>query len=359
VRPPAPDVDTAGEGEAQALEAMVLEEFKRRGVNAKIQRRVISARLLRVEMSVPPRSSLKSLDQHAEDVCHHVAQRLGDPKLQPVYEIEDGQRVFVAPRRRPRAVELAALLRRAEAWLKQRPGRFVVGEALDGEPVVGDLSDGATPHLLVAGQAGSGKSVFLRALTLGLTAHHPPDALEVVLVDPKLVTFADLEVQLGAHLAGPVLNDVDEVLPKLEELVDEMQRRYELFKQAKVQDLSQYNEVVAGAARLRRTVMVVDEFADLLFVKSSRAPFLQAVQRLGAKARAAGIHLILATQHPTVKMIPGEIKANLGGKIALRVSSAVNSRVVLDEGGAERLLGGGDLLADLGRGCVRAQAPLA
>ena len=251
------------------------------------------------------------------------------------------------------------LLRRGEAWLRKRPGRFVVGEGLAGEPVLGDLSDGATPHLLVAGQAGSGKSVFLRALVIGMTAYHPPSLLQLVLVDPKLVTFTDLEERMGAHLASPVLNDVEEVLPKLDELVDEMQRRYELFKDKKVQDLLQYNEVVPAEGRLVRTIMVVDEFADLLFVKSSRAPFLQAIQRLGAKARAAGIHLILATQHPTVKMIPGEIKANLGGKIALRVSSAVNSRVVLDVGGAEKLLGAGDLIADLGRGPVRAQAPLA
>ncbi len=353
------DSDRDGDGEAQALEAMVLEEFKRRGVNARIQKRIISARLVRIEMSVPPRSSLKHLDQHAEDVCHHVAQKLGDPKLQPVYESEEGQRVFIAPRRRPRAVELGVLLRRGEAFLGKRPGRFVVGEGLEGEPVLGDLSDGATPHLLVAGQAGSGKSVFLRALVLGMTAFHPPSQIQMVLVDPKLVTFADLEERMGAHLASPVLNDVEEVLPKLDELVDEMQRRYELFKAKKVQDLHQYNDVVDPRERLVRTIMVVDEFADLLFVKSSRAPFLQAIQRLGAKARAAGIHLILATQHPTVKMIPGEIKANLGGKIALRVSSAVNSRVVLDVGGAEKLLGAGDLIADLGRGPVRAQAPLA
>jgi S-DNA-T family DNA segregation ATPase FtsK/SpoIIIE len=356
---PAANSDVQGETEARALESMVLEEFKRRGVNARIQRRIISARLVRIEMSVPPRSSLKHLDQHAEDVCHHLAQRLGDAKLQPVYESEEGQRVFIAPRRQPRAVELGVLLRRDEEYLRKRPGRFVVGEGLDGAPVRGDLSDGATPHLLVAGQAGSGKSVFLRALVLGMTAYHPPSQLQMVLVDPKLVTFTDLEARMGAHLASPVLNDVEEVLPKLDELVDEMARRYELFRQKKVQDLLQFNEVVAAEERLVRTIMVVDEFADLLFVKSSRAPFLQAIQRLGAKARAAGIHLILATQHPTVKMIPGEIKANLGGKIALRVSSAVNSRVVLDVGGAEKLLGAGDLIADLGRGPVRAQAPLA
>jgi S-DNA-T family DNA segregation ATPase FtsK/SpoIIIE len=360
-RPDAPivDGDRQGDTESQELEAMILEEFKRRGVSARIQKRIISARLIRIEMSVPPRSSLKHLDQHAEDVCHHLASRLGDPKLQPVYESEEGQRVFIAPRRQPRAVELGVLLRRGEEWLSKRPGRFVVGEGLEGAPVLGDLSDGATPHLLVAGQAGSGKSVFLRALVLGMTAYHPPSLLTMVLVDPKLVTFTDIEERIGPHLASPVLNDVEEVLPKLDELVDEMQRRYELFKQKKVQDLHQYNEVVSTEERLARTIMVVDEFADLLFVKSSRAPFLQAIQRLGAKARAAGIHLILATQHPTVKMIPGEIKANLGGKIALRVSSAVNSRVVLDVSGAEKLLGAGDLIADLGRGPVRAQAPLA
>jgi S-DNA-T family DNA segregation ATPase FtsK/SpoIIIE len=135
-----------------------------------------------------------------------------------------------------------------------------------------------------------------------------------------------------------------------------MEARYTLFEKARVQDVHDYNE---GAWEpLPRRVVVVDEFADLLVDKSTTQAFLDAVKRLGAKARAAGIHLVCATQRPDRTAVPGAIKANLGGKIALKVQAQVNSRIILDQAGAEHLLGRGDLLADLGHGVVRAQAPL-
>jgi S-DNA-T family DNA segregation ATPase FtsK/SpoIIIE len=123
-------------------------------------------------------------------------------------------------------------------------------------------------------------------------------------------------------------------------------------------DISEYNEQVVLQERLERRVLVIDEFQDLTAEKDSSRAFFDGVKRLGAKARAAGIHMILATQRPDRDTVPAVIKANLGGRIALQVASQINSRIVLDQGGAETLLGKGDLYASLGRGLVRAQAPL-
>ena len=136
-----------------------------------------------------------------------------------------------------------------------------------------------------------------------------------------------------------------------------MEERYVLFESAQVSDVHEYN-AAHPSARVARHVVVIDEFYDLTAEKRSAERFCLLVGRLGAKARAAGIHLVLATQRPDQKTVPPGLKANLGGKIALHVSSAVNSRIILDQAGAENLLGRGDLLADLGRGVVRAQVAM-
>jgi S-DNA-T family DNA segregation ATPase FtsK/SpoIIIE len=144
----------------------------------------------------------------------------------------------------------------------------------------------------------------------------------------------------------------------IERLVEVMEERYRLFEKAQVSDIREYNESVEGEARLERKVVVIDEFQDLTAEKASAKPFFAGVKRLGAKARAAGVHLILATQRPDREVVPGLLRTNLGGKIALRVATAINSRIILDEAGAERLHGKGDLLANLGNGTIRAQAPM-
>jgi S-DNA-T family DNA segregation ATPase FtsK/SpoIIIE len=162
----------------------------------------------------------------------------------------------------------------------------------------------------------------------------------------------------SAHLDGPIRYDIDETLPAIEQLVDLMEERYKILEAAQVADVGEYDEQASASQQLERRVLVIDEFQDLITEKATAQAFFTGIKRLGAKARAAGIHLILATQRPDRDTVPPIIKANLGGKIALQVASKVNSRIVLDDGGAEKLLGKGDLLASLGRGIVRAQAPL-
>ncbi|NUQ74056.1 MAG: PD-(D/E)XK nuclease family protein [Polyangiaceae bacterium] len=351
VEPPAPpEGDAAGAAEAAELKKQIVSQLRRQGVTVEVARELVGPSLVRIEV-VSPRQRVALLDRVAQDVEHHLAAR--DVR----FEKEGARRLFVAPRRVPRKVSLEGLLSKAAPYLRERPGRFVLGEGIDGEVVKGDLADGSTCHLLVGGQTGSGKSVLLRAIVSSLCHFHLPSAIRFTLVDPKRVTFGAFEAGIRAHLEGPILYDVEALLEELDSLANEMDDRYARFERATVQNIDDYNEVAAEP--LARRVVVVDEFQDLLAGASTRKPFLDAVKRLGSMARAAGIHLILATQRPDKATVPGEIKANLGGKIALKVQAAVNSRIILDQGGAERLLGRGDLLADLGHGVVRAQAPLA
>ncbi len=342
--------DAQGQIEAEALEKQIVAELRRLGVMVQVARRTAGPTLIRLEVMIA-RQRVAQLDRVAQDVEHHLAAR------GVRFDRDGAKRVFYAPRVQPRRVELAALLAHEAAFLRARPGRFIVGEGIDGEVITGDLSDGSTCHLLVGGQTGSGKSVLLRGIVTSLCHFHPPEAIRFTLVDPKRVTFGNFAGTVAAHLEGPVCYDAEALLPVLDDLVTEMEERYERFDHAKVEDLDGYNE--ASSEHLARRVVVVDEFQDLISDKATQKAFLDGVKRLGAKARAAGIHLVCATQRPDAKTVPGEIKANLGGKIALKVQAAINSRIILDQPGAEKLLGRGDLLADLGHGVVRAQAPMA
>lgn len=352
-----PDTDSNGRNEAEALRDRILAELKREGALAACPRPpVVGPTLYLIEVS-RPRGAVRHLDRAAEDVRHRLAAEDG---VEAEYEKSGGHRRFVVKRPKPQRVLLRPLLLAQRDYLSARPGRFVVGQCPDGQISCGDFSDSSTPHLLVAGQSGSGKSVLLQSLIASLVQYHPPASIRFTLVDPKRVTFngASFRGAVAAHLDGPVRFDIEDVLPVLEQLIEAMEERYGLFETARVTDIGEFNEQASAEARLERRILVIDEFQDLIGDKATTAAFFGAIRRLGAKARAAGIHLVLATQRPDKDVVPPIIKANLGGKIALQVASKTNSRIVLDEGGAERLLGKGDLLANLGRGLVRAQAPL-
>jgi S-DNA-T family DNA segregation ATPase FtsK/SpoIIIE len=349
--------DEEGRRVAERLRDRIVGELRKQGVNATCPRPpTVGPTLFEIEVT-RPRGPVRALDQAAADVKHRLASEDG---TELEYEQRGGKRLFVVKRSVPRKVYLGPLLADAKTWLAERPGRFVVGQKPNGEILLGDLSDSCTPHLLIGGQAGSGKSFLLRALVASLVHYHPPSAIRFVLIDPKRVTFniPTFSSAVGAHLDGPIGYDANDALPVIERLVDVMEERYALFTKAQVSDLNEYNESVPQEDRIERKVVVIDEFQDLTAEKSTAKPFFEGVKRLGAKARAAGVHLILATQRPDKDTVPGLLRANLGGKIALRVASAVNSRIILDEPGAERLLGKGDLLANLGHGITRAQAAL-
>lgn len=349
--------DDDGRKQAEKLRDAILTEMRKHGVNAVCPRPpVVGPTLFEIEVT-RPRGSVKAVDQVAEDVKHRLASEDGTTAT---YEHRNGRRIFVVRRPVPRKVLLSPLLAEARDYLAEQPGRFVLGQRPTGEVLYGDLSDSSTPHLLVGGTTGSGKSVLLRGVVASLVHYHGPSAIRFILIDPKRVTFnvPAFQSAVGAHLDGPIGYDAEDAIPIIERLVDVMEERYRLFEKSQVSDIREYNETAVEGERLERKVVVIDEFQDLTAEKDNAKPFFAGIKRLGAKARAAGVHLILATQRPDRDVVPPLLKTNLGGKVALRVATQTNSRIILDEGGAEKLMGKGDLLANLGNGLVRAQAPL-
>ncbi len=196
------------------------------------------------------------------------------------------------------------------------------------------------PHLLIAGATGSGKSIFLKTLIASILYHLTPDEARLVLIDPKRVEFGVFASSL--FCACEVVTDFEDIAAVFEAIIWEMEKRYELLEHAGASDLRQYNAGVEPRQRQPYIVVVVDEFADLLMQKVEG--FENRVVRLAQKARASGIHLVLATQRPSADVIKGLLKANIPGRIAFSVSSQVDSKIILDMGGAENLTGKGDLI---------------
>ncbi len=215
---------------------------------------------------------------------------------------------------------------------------IALGQGVSGEPVIADLAK--MPHVLIAGTTGAGKSVCLNAIISGLLMHLSPEQLRLVMIDPKRVELADFAAI--PHLAfSRIVVEMDEVVGTLQAVINEMESRYRKFAAAGVRNVAAYNDRPAGT-RIPYWVVVIDELADLMIA----APFQVETQlvRLAQLARATGIHLVVATQRPSVDVITGLIKANFPTRIAFAVASSVDSRTVLDQGGAEKLLGRGDML---------------
>ena len=219
---------------------------------------------------------------------------------------------------------------------------FILGRDIEGDPQVVDVAK--TPHLLIAGTTGSGKSVCVNSLISTILYKKRPDEVKMILVDPKVV---ELKIYNDVpHLLTPVITDPKKALQALQYCIDEMERRYALLDQLKVRNIEGFNKAIKTsdflADPLPYILVVIDEFADLMLTSSKQLE--PAVSRLTAKARAVGIHLVLATQRPSVDVITGVIKSNIPSRIAFMVSSYTDSRVILDEPGAEMLLGKGDML---------------
>jgi DNA segregation ATPase FtsK/SpoIIIE, S-DNA-T family len=216
-----------------------------------------------------------------------------------------------------------------------------LGRDISGDPNVAILSK--MPHLLVAGATGSGKSVCINGIIISLLYKAKPNEVKLMMIDPKLV---ELNIYNGIpHLLAPVVTDPRKASMALKKVVKEMEKRYELFAGVGARDIERYNVLIsqeAGLSKLPYIVVIVDELADLMMV--APADVEDAICRLAQMARAAGIHLIIATQRPSVDVITGVIKANIPSRIAFAVSSQTDSRTILDMGGAEKLLGRGDML---------------
>jgi DNA segregation ATPase FtsK/SpoIIIE, S-DNA-T family len=233
-------------------------------------------------------------------------------------------------------------------------GRLIVpiGADIAGQPVQLDFSSPDSPHLLVAGTTGSGKSVALETILHGLI-RYPSDSLRLRLVDPKGTELLDF--QDDPHTDGLIGGDAVDALEILEDAVAEMQRRYELMRPLRARNLVQYNQAVEAEDRKPWVVIVLDEYADLTSDPDDKTRIEALLRRLTQKARAAGIHVIAATQRPSADVISTTIRSNLPAQLALRVKTATDSRIILDEGGAEALAGQGDALLRTARGLQRLQ----
>jgi len=229
----------------------------------------------------------------------------------------------------------------SEVFQRRRaPLKFSLGKDVAGHPIVADLA--SMPHLLIAGTTGSGKSVCVNSILTCLLLHNTPDDLRLILVDPKRVELTSYN---GIpHLLAPVVVEIERVVGALQWMTREMDNRYHKFAQIGARNIDDYNARMAaqGGKKLPFLVVVIDELADLMMIAPDESE--RTITRLAQLARATGIHLIIATQRPSVDVVTGLIKANFPARVAFAVASGVDSRVILDQPGAERLLGRGDML---------------
>lgn len=269
-----------------------------------------------------------------------------------------GQRAvgIEVPNRKAADVRLYGILTSKQWKTNHESLPFAIGKDISGDAVVGELNK--MPHLLIAGQTGSGKSVMINTLLTSLLYRNSPSEMKLILVDPKQVEMAPYEDI--PHLLTPVITEPEKTISALKWAVNEMERRYKLLAEEKIRDIKSYNQKVQSGSKkisvedadgnaqqvedgaMPYIVIVIDELADLMMVAARDVEAL--IVRLAQKARAVGIHLVLATQRPSVDVITGLIKANIPARIAFTVASQIDSRTILDQIGAEKLLGQGDML---------------
>lgn len=291
-----------------------------------------------------------------------LARALRVPSIRVVEVIPGKSTIGIELPNQQRALISLQEVLNADSFLQdQHPLPLALGQDIAGRPVVVNLAK--MPHLLVAGTTGSGKSVGVNAMLLSLLLQRTPAELRLIMIDPKML---ELSIYEGIpHLLAPVVTDMKEAANSLRWCVAEMERRYQLMAAMGVRNLGGFNEKLAEAAKQGRrvadplkellpgceptyleplpyVVVVIDEFADMMMLVGKKVEEL--IARLAQKARAAGIHLILATQRPSVDVITGLIKANIPTRVAFQVSSKIDSRTILDQSGAEQLLGNGDML---------------
>ena len=260
------------------------------------------------------------------------------------------------PNRKAADVRLHSIITSKPWTTTSEPLPFAIGKDIAGQAVIGELNK--MPHLLIAGQTGSGKSVMINTLLSSLLYHNSPSEMKLILVDPKQVEMAPYEDI--PHLITPVITEPEKTISALKWAVNEMERRYKLLAEHKVRDIKTYNDMIRNGKKtvtiqdeegieqqhtdgaMPYIVIVIDELADLMMVAARDVESL--IVRLAQKARAVGVHLVLATQRPSVDVITGLIKANVPARIAFTVASQIDSRTILDQMGAEKLLGQGDML---------------
>lgn len=322
-------------GDQKALATKLVETLSHFGVDATVIGVVTGPHVSRFELQLAPGTKVKKVTELSNDLAYALA----STEIRILAPIPGKQAVGVeVPNATRKMVRLGEIYSRPGpdssplvAWL---------GRGIDGKAVSADLA--AMPHVLVAGTTGSGKSGCVNAILSSLLMHSSPNELRLVLVDPKQVELNHYESV--PHLLTPVVTSPKLAANVLSNLLAEMETRYGLMKEARARNIADYNrhQLAEGGPVLPHILCVIDELADLMMV--SPAEVESAIIRLAQKSRATGIHLVLATQRPSTDIITGTIKVNIPARIAFAVSSQTDSRVILDQGGAESLLGQGDML---------------
>lgn len=318
------------------------------GITAKVEQVHTGPTVTTFECSLASGTKLSKVTGLVDDVSLSLGRRVR------IVSAHAGLVGFEVPNATRAPVALRDLLE-DEAFQKSSAALPVVlGRDMQGNAVYADIA--AMPHAIVAGASGSGKSVGLNVMLASLLCKKTPEELRFIMIDPKVVELAPYEKI--PHMLMPVVTDMKEAAGALAWAVAEMERRYQLFAQTASKNIASYNAKASAADKMPFIVIVVDEFADLIMQQGKEVE--SSVVRLGQKARAAGMHMILATQRPSVDVITGTIKANFSSRIAYRVASGVDSRTILDETGAESLFGMGDALVKLNGASEsrRVQAPM-
>jgi FtsK/SpoIIIE family/PD-(D/E)XK nuclease superfamily/FtsK alpha domain len=325
----------------------VVEAFRSFNLEVDVSGVIEGPQLVRIQLTPASGVKVSSLANRAADL--QVRLSLAEP---PLIKAGRGFVILDLPREKPTPVLLKKEMSRSLESELEGTVSFPIGIGVEGKPVIVDLSDPNTCHALVAGSTGSGKSEWLKSLLASLTLRNTPDRVRFALIDPKILTFAGVDG--SPYLWKPVATTLGDAMQILRAAVSEMDDRYHLLARGGFTNLGEY--IKAGNAGVPFHVLMFDEFADLILAgREEKREFENLVARIAGKGRAAGIHLVLATQRPDRTVVTGLVKANLPLKVCLRVANATNAQIVLDEPGAESLFGKGDLLCDYGKGLVRAQ----
>lgn len=336
------ETDNSDLQESIQKKAIVLENaLETFNINAKVIRIVVGPAVTRYELEMPVGVPVKKILSHSDDIALNLASK-GDIRIEAPIPGRSAVGIEV-PNDKVSTVGIKEVLTSKEFAEAKAPLTFALGKEISGSIKVCNLAK--MPHLLVAGSTGSGKSVCLNSIIVSLIYKNSPEDLKMILIDPKRVEF-NMYNGLPHLMVENVITETDKAINALNWSIDEMERRFILFQEAKARNIGEYNmcqSVLSGEEKkLPYIVIIIDELADLMML--AKKDIEDKIMRLAQKARASGIHLILATQRPSVNVITGTIKANFPSRIAFAVTSFVDSKTILDSAGAEKLLGKGDML---------------
>lgn len=330
------------EAEQSARASTICQILNNGNIDAKIEEIKYGPAITRFELSIPPTVSVKRINEKYEDLNLWLAAR---DKIRLVTPIQGTSRIGVeVPNAESATVGLKSLIETREfKGAKQSSLSFCLGQDIVGRPVILDISK--MPHLLVAGATGTGKSVFLNTLLISLIYKYSPEELRIILVDPKVVEFSIFK-GMPNLMFNEIFTDNAKVCSMLEWAVEEMETRYQKLNEALCKNIDEYNAYIEKkrGKKIPKLLIIIDEFADLMSSSTERKLMENKISRLAAKARAAGIHLIMATQRPSADIMEGSIKTNFTSRIAFKMSSPTDAMVIMGEGGADKLLGRGDVL---------------